>query len=143
MLERNVTLLDFHNARNYSEINHLYRNRKKMKILYLVPKECEDLALLSSSPVESLSLEDKVYLQKLFILNSLYKHINNGDYIADVILPFPLISSVKDWVSAKGYCIRPIPIDYSYSYIDDNGVWRWHHAEELDSSTVCNYRILW
>ena len=143
MLERNVTLLDFHNARKYSEINHLCKNRKKRKILYLVDEELKDFEYLSSSLVESLSLEDKVYLQKLFILNSLYEHINNGDYIADFILPFPLISSVKDWVSAKGYCICPTPIYYSYSYIDDNGVWRWHHAEKLDSSTVCNYRILW
>ncbi len=143
MLERNVTLLDFHDARRYSEISHRYKNRKKRKLLSLVDKELKDFEYLNSASPESLSFEDKVYLQKLFILNSLYEHINNGNYIAEFILPFPLISSVKDWVSAKGYYICPTPIDYSYGYIDDDGFWRWHQAEELDPSTVCNYRILW
>lgn len=52
--------------------------------------------------IEDLSFDDKVYLQKLFILNVLYEYINKGDYIAEFILLFPLISSVKNWVYAKG-----------------------------------------
>lgn len=143
MFERNVTLLDFHDARKYSEINHLYKNKKKKELLSLADTERKDFERLTSASIENLSLEDKVYLQKLFILNCLYEHINNGDNTAEFILPFPLLPSVNDWVSAKGYCICPTPIDHSYSYIDDNGVWQYHHAKKLNPLTVCNYRILW
>lgn len=145
MLRRDVSLLNFHDARILSEKNcdSFYRGKNKKKKLSLNKIEAQDLEDLCSKSVDDLTLDDKIYLQKLFILSSLYEHINKGTYIAEFILPFPLIPIVKDWVSAKGYAISPTPIDYSYSYIDEDGFWKFHEAKPLDPAIVCNYRILW
>lgn len=144
MLKRNVTLLNFQDARNISEINRYSSQKKKnLSKLSLSENENKDLKNFTSIPIENLSIEDKIYFQKLFILNSIYEHINKGFYIAEFVLPFPLITSVKDWVSAKGYCMCPTPVDYSYYYVDNKGYLRWHQAEALDPTVVCNYRILW
>lgn len=144
MLKRNITLLNFQDTRNASEKFRYYSEKKKtLSTLSLSENENKVLKKFISMPIENLSIDDKIYFQKLFILNSIYEHINKGFYIAEFVLPFPLITSVKDWVSAKGYCMSPTPVDYSYYYVDDKGYLRWHEAETLDSTVVCNYRIFW
>ena len=143
MYGRDVSLLNFQYARRYLEVHLIHQKHKK--ILSLSDEEKQNLQYLKEMKIEDLSFDDKVYLQKLFILNVLYEHINKGDYIAEFILPFPLIRYVKNWVSAKGYCISPTPIDYSYFYVDVDvdGYYKRHQAEPLDHAVVCNYRILW
>lgn len=140
MAKRIVDLMNFLDARCYSEKNRYNHSEKDIKLT-----ENEEFLLkkFSSVNLSILSFEDKCDFQKLCIKKEIYQAVSNGKSYIDFIIPYPLIDEVGIWVKNEGYCLCSTPIDYSYYFVDENGYCRFHQAKETNPKTNCNYRVLW
>lgn len=139
----NITLLNFHLARNYSEINRYSRKIKHKHILLLSEEEISFLNDFQSKALSTLNAFEKSLYQMLYVKKAIYQAINMGEYVLDFKLLFPLLDSTYTWIKKEGYAIHIRPIDFSYYFIDENGQCQFHQGIIEPPEKACNYTILW